>query len=78
MNDTALDTLGQTIAGALAGAVTGHAVAFGELTLNVEAARIVEIATFLRDDPGCRLSASLMSRRSTIPAARSVSMWFII
>ncbi|MDB5573542.1 MAG: dehydrogenase [Tardiphaga sp.] len=54
MNDTALDTLGQTIAGALAGAVTGHAVAFGELTLNVEAARIVEIATFLRDDPGCR------------------------
>ena len=54
MDDTALDTLGQTIAGALGSAVTGHAVSFGQLTLNVEAARIVEVVTFLRDNPNCR------------------------
>jgi NADH-quinone oxidoreductase subunit C len=29
-------------------------VAFGQLTLNVEAAKIVEVVTFLRDDPRCR------------------------
>ena len=54
MEDAALGTFGQTIASALAGAVTGHAVSFGQLTLNVEAARIVDVVTFLRDDPNCR------------------------
>jgi len=29
-------------------------IAFGELTLNVEAARIVDVLTFLRDDPECQ------------------------
>ncbi|MEA3110201.1 MAG: NADH-quinone oxidoreductase subunit, partial [Gammaproteobacteria bacterium] len=49
-----LDTLGATIAAALAPSVTGHSVAFGELTLAAEAADMVKFATFLRDDPRCR------------------------
>ena len=52
--DETLDTLGATLKQALAPSVTGHAVAFGELTLHVEAADIVKVATFLRDDPRCR------------------------
>jgi NADH-quinone oxidoreductase subunit C len=54
MDDTALDTLGQTIASALAGAVRGHEIAFGQLVLVVDLARIVEIVTLLRDDPKYR------------------------
>jgi NADH-quinone oxidoreductase subunit C len=54
MDDTRLDTLGQTIAGALPGAVTGYAVAFNQLTVTVEIARIVEVVRFLRDDSRCR------------------------
>ena len=54
MDDSRLDALGQTIVAALPGAATGHTVAFGQLTVNVEAAKIVEVARFLRDDPGCR------------------------
>ena len=54
--DANLDTLGQTIAAALKGAVTGHSVAFGELTLQANAADIVKVATFLRDDPRCAFS----------------------
>jgi NADH-quinone oxidoreductase subunit C len=54
--DASLDTLGQTIADALNGAVTGHNVAFGELTLHANAADIVKVATFLRDDPRCKFS----------------------
>jgi NADH-quinone oxidoreductase subunit C len=52
--DATLDTLGQTIAAALKGAVSGHTIAFGELTLHANAADIVKVATFLRDDPGCQ------------------------
>ena len=51
--DATLDTLGQTIAAALKGAVSGYSVAFGELTLQAKAADIVKVATFLRDDPRC-------------------------
>ena len=54
--DATLDTLGQTIAAALKGAVSGYSVAFGELTLQAKAADIVKVATFLRDDPRCRFS----------------------
>ena len=54
MDDSRLDALGQTIVAALPGAATGHTVAFGQLTVNVEAAKIVEVVRFLRDDPGCR------------------------
>src|ERR1700719_1536758 len=49
-----LEQLGETIADALAGAVTGRKVAHGELTLTAVAADIVKVATFLRDDERCR------------------------
>ena len=51
---TDLAELGEAIVAALSGAVSGHTVAFGELTIHAEASRIVEVATFLRDDPGCQ------------------------
>ena len=53
MDDT-LDTLGQTIREALPRAVVGHAVAQGELTVAVNAADIVAVVRFLRDDPRCQ------------------------
>jgi NADH-quinone oxidoreductase subunit C len=53
MDDT-LQRLGETIAGALDGAVTGHQVAYGELTITANAADIVKVVTFLRDDERCR------------------------
>jgi NADH-quinone oxidoreductase subunit C len=53
MSDDTLESLGGVIAAALPGAVTGYAVTNGELSLNVNAADIVAVATFLRDDPRC-------------------------
>jgi len=52
--DELLDNLGQMIEGALGGAVTGHTVARGELTVTARAADIVKVATFLRNDPACQ------------------------
>lgn len=49
--------LGNHIARSLGAAVHSHAVSFGELTLEVERDSIVEVATFLRDDPECRFIA---------------------
>jgi NADH-quinone oxidoreductase subunit C len=51
-NETA-ESLGDIIAASLPGAVTSHAVTRGELTLTANAADIVQVATFLRDDPRC-------------------------
>jgi NADH-quinone oxidoreductase subunit C len=51
-----LETLGQTIANALAGSVTGTAVVRGELTVQAKAADIVKVATFLRDATPCQFS----------------------
>jgi NADH-quinone oxidoreductase subunit C len=48
-----LDALGTAIAGALGGCVLDHRVANGELTLRVNAADMVKVATFLRDDERC-------------------------
>ena len=53
MDKDKLAEFGAMIAAELPGAVTGHAVAFGELTLVANAADIVRIARFLRDDPRC-------------------------
>ena len=53
MDDT-LSQLGATIAEALPGAVTGHAVAYGELTVTAQADQIVKVVRFLRDDPRCQ------------------------
>jgi len=49
-----LVALGQSIQARLSGAVTGFKFAYGELTLLAERERIVEVLTFLRDDPACR------------------------
>jgi NADH-quinone oxidoreductase subunit C len=49
-----LTGLGETIVASLGSAASGFAVAFGELTVQADAARIVEVATFLRDDPRCQ------------------------
>src|SRR6202000_119510 len=53
MDDGRLDALGQTIVGALQGAATGHSVAFNQLTVTVEAAKIVDGVKYLGDDPAC-------------------------
>jgi NADH-quinone oxidoreductase subunit C len=52
--DSILDNLGQSIRTALPGAVTGHEVKHGELTITGKASEIVKIATYLRDDPACQ------------------------
>jgi NADH-quinone oxidoreductase subunit C len=49
-----LNELGAAIVAALPGKVTGHAVAYGELTVAANAADIIAIVTFLRDDPRCQ------------------------
>jgi NADH-quinone oxidoreductase subunit C len=52
--DEMLEKLGDTIAGALSGSVTGHWVAHGELTVTANARDIVKVMAFLRDDERCR------------------------
>ena len=49
-----LAELGESIKVALPGAVSGYAIAFDQLTITVEATKIVEVVKFLRDDPGYR------------------------
>jgi NADH-quinone oxidoreductase subunit C len=49
-----LRELGEQVTQALAGAVTGSHLAYGELTLDVKAGEIVKVAKFLRDDPRCQ------------------------
>jgi NADH-quinone oxidoreductase subunit C len=52
--DETLKELGETIVGALAGAVSAYKVAFGQLTLDARADDIVRVMTFLREDPRCQ------------------------
>src|ERR1700726_1020283 len=54
MDDGRLDALGQKSVGALPGAAAGHSDGFGQLALDVQAGKIVDVVTFLRGDPGCR------------------------
>jgi NADH-quinone oxidoreductase subunit C len=54
---TDLAELGEAIVAAMPDIVTGHAVAYGELTVHAEAAKIVELVTFLRDDPRCQFAS---------------------
>jgi NADH-quinone oxidoreductase subunit C len=54
MMSEALMELGKTIAAELGGAVVDYESAYGELTLRAQAAEIVKVARFLRDDPRCR------------------------
>ena len=53
MSET-LQKLGETVAGALAGSVTGFTVANGELTVAAKAADILKVLAFLRDDDRCQ------------------------
>jgi NADH-quinone oxidoreductase subunit C len=48
-----LQELGDYIAGKLGASVTGVKVAYGDLTILAEAADIVSVLTFLRDDAEC-------------------------
>ena len=48
-----LQELGEHIASKLGSAVHGFKVEFGELSVMAEAAEIVGVLTFLRDDPAC-------------------------
>jgi NADH-quinone oxidoreductase subunit C len=52
--DTKLDELGALIADALPGVVTGHDVAHCVLNIAANAADIIRVTTFLRDDPRCQ------------------------
>src|SRR3954470_15951595 len=52
--DEALGQFGAIVAGALGGAVNDHAVAFGELTIITNAADVIKVVTFLRDDERCQ------------------------
>jgi NADH-quinone oxidoreductase subunit C len=52
--DDALKSIGDKAVATLPGAVVGAREAYGELTLTAEAARIVEVLTFLRDDAACQ------------------------
>jgi NADH-quinone oxidoreductase subunit C len=52
--DETLKELGETIVGALGGAVSAYTVAFGQLTLDCRAKDLIKVMTFLRDDPRCQ------------------------
>ena len=52
--DDELQTIATKLAAAAPGAVVKSAFAFGELTLTVDPARIVETLQFLRDDPAAQ------------------------
>ena len=48
-----LDDLGAHIAASMTSAITGQAIAAGELTLTAKADQIHPVLMFLRDDPRC-------------------------
>ncbi|MCA0401132.1 MAG: NADH-quinone oxidoreductase subunit C [Proteobacteria bacterium] len=52
MSET-LQILAAHVEKALPGKVTGHVIANGELTLHAESEAIVEVLTYLRDNPDC-------------------------
>jgi NADH-quinone oxidoreductase subunit C len=45
-----LKSFGETLAAALPGAVTGHEIAYGELTVTVKVPEIVNVIRYLRDE----------------------------
>ena len=52
--DEGLKELGDHVAASLPGAVTGTSIALQELMLQVDAAQVVKVMTFLRDDANCQ------------------------
>lgn len=53
MTSEALNELSAHIGEAAADLITGSQISYGELTLNTDAARVVDLITFLRDDVQC-------------------------
>ncbi|WP_019906837.1 NADH-quinone oxidoreductase subunit C [Methylobacterium sp. 77] len=51
--DGSLQALSDHVGAALGPAIVSRTIAFGELTLNVQASDIVYALTYLRDDPAC-------------------------
>jgi len=51
VSDEALTALGETVKAGSNGLVTSASVAFGELSVTASAGRIVDLLTWLRDDP---------------------------
>jgi NADH-quinone oxidoreductase subunit C len=54
MSDDALHEIGERVAAEQAGAVFGWKIALGELTLGARRESIVDLLTFLRQDPACQ------------------------
>jgi len=52
--DEVLQAIGDKVVAALPGAINESKFLFGELTLTVDQLRIIDVLTFLRDDPGAR------------------------
>ena len=52
--DEVLQSIAAKLASALPGAASDEAFAFGELTVTVDAARILDVLTWLRDDPAAQ------------------------
>ncbi len=50
----ALNTLGEKIVGGLGANATGHSVTFDQLTVSVQADKIVDVVKYLRDEPSLR------------------------
>jgi NADH-quinone oxidoreductase subunit C len=48
-----LDKIANELSAALPGSVTGHAMARGELTVEVSTASILQVLNWLRDNPAC-------------------------
>jgi len=55
--DDPLKSIGEKAQATLGGAILEVRRAYGELTLIAEASRILDVLTFLRDDPECRFYA---------------------
>ena len=53
MSET-LNTLGEKIVAGLGGSASAHSVAFDQLTVTVQAEKIVEVVKYLRDEPSLR------------------------
>ena len=49
-----LQSIGEAISAGLPGAVLGYEIAFGELNVHANAADIIKVVRFLRDDPNCQ------------------------
>ena len=66
-----LELLGEKVAAALPGAVRGLKIAYGELTVEVERARWLDVARVLRDDPEFLFVSFIDITAADYPGARS-------